>query len=304
VLLWLQGCLDYGLGDPDRTAVAPLPVTERFVQSGYARVDVLLVVDGTGSMAEEQAGFAGAAQRFLDRLEALGVDYQVGVTTMDPADGGALQGRPWIITPAAEDPAAALADALRVGTDSTGPSAGLDVAALALEDAGGTNLGFLRSDAALHLVFVSDADDESAEVLGADPVAALEARLAARAELTGREVVASAVVGDAPDGCTGPGGTALPGLRYLDLAARTGGASLSICVSDFSPVVEAMGGVAVEWPVRFELQAEPVAGSVWVEVDGARADGWSLETDPPAVVFDLAPSGGAEILVHYTLEGA
>jgi hypothetical protein len=94
MLVWFFGCSDYRLGDPDRTASEPVEVTERFEQSAWPSLDVLFVVDSTGSMAEEQAGLAAASGRFLDGLVALGVDYQVGVTTTDPKDGGGLTGRP------------------------------------------------------------------------------------------------------------------------------------------------------------------------------------------------------------------
>jgi Mg-chelatase subunit ChlD len=93
-LLGATGCLDYAFQDPDTRAPDPVEVDEEFVQAPLPGLDVLFVVDSTGSMAEEQAAFADAATAFVDALGALDLSYQLGVTTSDLADAGALQGRP------------------------------------------------------------------------------------------------------------------------------------------------------------------------------------------------------------------
>lgn len=301
----MTGCIDYGLGDPDDTVIADLPVTESFTQAPLPGLDVLFVVDNTGSMVEEQAGLAGAAAPFVSGLDALQVDYHLGVTTTDPKDAGALTGRPWIITPEADDPAAALAAALVVGTDATPPGAGLDAAVMAVADASGGNHGFRRPDAALHVIFVSDDDDESGEVLGEDPANGFLAWLGGEAADTGRVARASAVVGDIPSGCRGTGGSALPGTRYAEVAVASGGEVVSICASDFAVVAEAIDEVAIEWPVRFTLQAAPVAGSAVVSVNGVRAtSGWFVDAVEPALVFEVPPAGDAEITITYSLAGS
>jgi hypothetical protein len=46
-------------------------------------VDVLFVVDNTGSMGENQARLAAGIGTLVDRLEAGGLDYRIGVTTTD-----------------------------------------------------------------------------------------------------------------------------------------------------------------------------------------------------------------------------
>ena len=63
-------------------------------------------------------------------------------------------------------------EAARVGTSGAPPESGLAAAWLALTEPNisGSNRGFRRPDALLHIVFVSDNDDQSDEVLGEDPV--------------------------------------------------------------------------------------------------------------------------------------
>ena len=63
------------------------------------KVDVLLVIDNSGSMGEEQANLAANFGPFIAQLEAAGADYRIGITTTDlggkdctsPATGGSLQ---------------------------------------------------------------------------------------------------------------------------------------------------------------------------------------------------------------------
>ncbi len=293
--------LDVGLGDPDDDVPDAVRVHQTLAQVAAPAVDVLFVVDGTGSMGEEQAALESAAATFVGELSALEVDWQLGATSTDPEDGGVLYGSPWIVTPEADDPVAALQTALTVGSDHSPPSAGLDAATLALRDATGQNRGFRRDGAALHVVFVSDGEDQSGAVLGADPVGAFVDVLVGQAGEGGQPARASAVVGDAPAGCSGTTGDAGAGLRYLEVARRSGGAELSVCDADFGAVAARLGELAVAWPTRFLLQGVPVADSVQVTVDGARVTEFTVDYAAPAVEFGTAPAPEAAIVVSYLL---
>jgi hypothetical protein len=293
--------IDVGFDDPDAVAPEAVWVEETLASLVPPAVDVLFIVDGTGSMAEEQAALAAASSSFVDNLSGQALDWQLGAASTDLGDGGVLTGDPWIITPAAESPAHALAVALTVGTDHVPPSAGLDAATLALRDSTGQNHGFRRQTAALHVVFVSDGDDQSGPVLGADPVDAFVDLLANEAARAGQPARASAVVGPASVGCEGGSGSASAGFRYLEVAARTGGASASICDADFTAVADAIGALAVERPVRFALQAQPVEGTLSVTVNGVRTTAFTLDRDGPAVVFTEAPGVDDELLARYQL---
>lgn len=298
----LVACVETHLGDPDATAVAPVVVEEQFTQAPYPSLDVLFVMDSTGSMATEQLGFAAAAGDFVAALDARGIDYQLGVVTMDQGDAGVLRGRPWIITAVDDDPVAALTAALQPGTSSPPPSAGLDAAALALDGSTVENLGFRRLDAALHVVFVSDGEDGSGSVLGADPVSAFLALLAGEAARTTHPALASAVVDDGSGACAGSGWDATPGTRYTAVAAGSGGVVTTICTEKFSPVVEALVDVGVEGTRVFPLQADPVDDSVTVTIDGARVtEGWSIDHAGPTLVFATEPPLDAEIHVRYEI---
>lgn len=303
-LFLLAACngIDVGFDGPDDVVPETVWVEEDLASPAAPAVDILFVIDGTGSMAEEQASLASASATFVSVLAELEVSWQLGATSSDLTDEGVLAGDPWIITPTVADPAAALADALLVGTDHVPPSAGLDAATLALRDSSGQNRGFRRAAAALHVVFVSDDDDQSGEVLGADPVGTFVTLLANQAAQNGLPARASAVVGGVPDGCEGATGSARAGTRYLEVVERTGGVDASVCDVDFSVVAEEIAALAVDWPVLFPLQAAPEPGSVTVTVNGERRSDWELELDPPAIRFSEAPGPDADVHVRYALE--
>jgi hypothetical protein len=302
--LLTAGCSEFGVSDHDEVVQDPIVLTDSFIQSPLPKLDVLWVIDDTPSMDDEQAALAEALSVFAEGLDEAGLAWQVGVVRTDISgeDAGVLQGLPWVITPALDDPALALAEAAAVGLTGQPPEAGLAAAWLALTEPlrSSLNRGLRRSDAALHVVVVSDGDDASELVLGGSPDEAFTLFLEEETIRTSQPAVLSALVGDAPDGCAGPGGSAQPGSRYIAVAEATGGVVLSICEPDFSPLVSALAQDTVPWPVLFELTERPVRGTIRVEVDGVRLDeGWTLQTTPTAIVFEQPPAAGAEIQVRY-----
>ena len=301
-------CIESGFDPIDDDSPPPRVVVEdEFTQAPLPAVDILFVVDDTGSMAQEQASLAEHFVSLAGALREAGIGWQAGVVTTDMtrADAGWLQGVPWVITPDLDQVEQRFADAVQVGVDGVAPEAGLAAAihALDLSEPGGPNAGFRRPDALLHVIFVSDADDESDEWLDGDPVSVFLDAMAAEQERTGQPATASAVVGDIPRGCTSVNGDARPGLRYHLVVDGTGGETASICAADFSDILESLADVAIVYLTRFDLRTEPEPESVRVAVDGVRVDaGWTLETSPPAVVFDEAPAPGVRITVTYVVK--
>jgi len=72
--------------DGSSVTVTSLPLDVR------KQVDVLLVIDNSGSMGEEQANLAANFGPFIEKLEAAGADYRIGVTTTDIGGKGCSAG--------------------------------------------------------------------------------------------------------------------------------------------------------------------------------------------------------------------
>lgn len=301
-LALLSGCNgDFHLWRQNDVVQPAAVVTERFEQTPLARVDVLFVVDDTGSMAQEHQALAASFSALVSALDGQGLSWHLGVISTDPMSGGRLLGEPWILTSAWPEPEVAFAETVDVGTHGV-VNAGLANLALALSDEAreGVNRGFRRPDAALQVVVVSDGDDQSDAWLPS-PVNATLALLEDEELATGRPAVLSAVVGDVPAGCSGDNGTALPGTTYAQVADATNGVVASICSSALGEVLTELGNLAVEVDDTFLLAADP-AEVRRVSVDGARVDaGWALERTPPRIVFEVGPDAGSLVEVRYTL---
>jgi hypothetical protein len=84
------GCDDCG-ADPIVSIPEPGVQPDVFTQKGAAQVDILWMIDNSGSMAAEQEKVAERFNQFFNQLIISGVDYHIGVITSDPDDGGALR---------------------------------------------------------------------------------------------------------------------------------------------------------------------------------------------------------------------
>jgi hypothetical protein len=304
--------------------------TDRFVQEGHAKVDVLFVVDNSGSMMEEQGGLAQNFAALLSAAQGQRVDYRIAVTTtgIEPSVGGwtacpgGVQGgeagrlfpadsaRPRVIAPTTPDAAAVFAANVQVGVCHWNEQ-GLEAAYRALSPPlvnsaddphtplpGDGNLGFLRPDAKLAVVFVSDEDDYSPGT-----VAFYEAFFRALKSDDPTLLVISAVVG--PQDLSTCPTAASSGSRYAALARSTGGVVESICTPSWADSLEHLSDSAFGPRQRFLLSASPASpAEVVVRVNGAAVtSGWTYDPVTNSVVFDaqVVPAFGSLIEITYPL---
>ncbi len=295
-----------------------------FVQQSPVREDVLFVMANTGSMQTKLSAVLAAVPAFAGLLTDSPLDWHVGVTTTGLSPGpdalwgcpggaqGGEDGRlfpvdgslPRVLDRATGDLTDALEEHLQVGFCHYYQQ-GLQAMALALTPplatsakAPGTpqpadgNGGFLRDDASLAVVVVSDDDDYSGL-----PIATYVQVLR---ELSGwgrqRRVSLSAVVDQS--GC--PQDTRV-GTRYLATARATAGATEDLCATDLGPAFAALGRQATTLQRVFPLSQLPQPGTINVTVDGATASGWSYDPGANAVDFQpgAEPPAGSHVAVSY-----
>ncbi len=70
---------------------------DTFAQAGAAQVDILWVVDNSGSMCEEQNDLRENFDRFIEELDGIGADFRLAVVTTDmenPEESGRFQNVP------------------------------------------------------------------------------------------------------------------------------------------------------------------------------------------------------------------
>jgi hypothetical protein len=277
-------------GCRDERLVSALPPGQRvdtYTQRSASKVDVLWVVDNSGSMAPRQENLARNFQAFITLFQQGSIDFRLGVTTTDIfARPGELVGTPELLAPDTPGLESAFARNVRVGTSGSAYEAGLEAARLVLErqaekgapwrealavcEAGCGDeacredcevrypVAFLRPGAFLYLVFVTDEDDRSPY----EPRAYWRAFEQAQGIGNDGTVVASAIIGDVPtNGCG-----ATPGQRYAELARMTGGDVGSICDAEFADTLRALATSAVGLRRTFVLSHAPDPETLEVRV--------------------------------------
>lgn len=246
--------------DDVRFTESPLQI-DTFEQTPLPTVDILWVVDNSGTMREERTELGDKFDQFMSQLESVGADYHIGIVstdTTDPTHSGRLQGNPLVITPDTQDAKQAFIANVDLPETADRTERGLDAMRMALSDdlLSGYNKDFMRPEANLLVIVVSDEDDHS---IGPTRY---YARWLEHLKGRGEEnlVSFSAIVGQRPNGCAG----AEKGERYLQVEELTGGLFYSICEQDYGPVVEALGISAAGMRRKFYLSENPRADTLKV----------------------------------------
>lgn len=308
---------------------------DRFDQLGTPKVDILFVIDFSGSMGQEQTAMAANFTAFIQFAQAQALDYQIGVTSTGTAQeagrlfhtdrargngyGGPFANR--IVTPATTpDPETVFSQnvqAINLYGGSAADEAGLYASYQALTPPviTGHNAGFLRPDAVLSVIYVSDEPEQTGTGIGApanDVDFYVNFLLSIKGFRNTNLFTASAIVGDAPSGCNGAGGNASAAPRYIEVANRTGGIFQSICTSDWSRSLEDLSTAAFGFKSRFFLTNQPVISTIVVIIDGVEVPAtsmsgtvnWTYDFATNSVNFSpfSTPEPGAQIIVRYTAE--
>lgn len=287
---------------------------ETFTQNYNDAVDVLWVVDNSGSMSSAINQVMLNFDHFIGQFVSLGLDFHLGVVTTDmdnPTQSGRLQGPTLVIDSTNPDPHAAFLEVVNLGTNGSGSEKGFAATQAALTEPllSTTNAGFLREDAALATIVVTDEDEDSTIT----PPAFATWYTTLKTDPT--KVSFSAICGD-PEfiGCQDPFGTGITatgGFKYVEAAGLTGGIWESICTSDWDVALQHLSVTAAGMSYEFPLTNTPSSlASLVVTVDGVEPpysiiDGWIYESSTNSVVFDgtAIPAPGAQIVVSYPVAG-
>ena len=313
------GCSDYGLAGTEHTEV--------WVLAPSVAVDILFVVDDSPSMKQEQDKVGAGFGSFIFEVNESDSDWQIGVITtdMETNDGGILLGpEPLFISPETPNYEAVFLSKIdSVGTDGSGWEKGLQAAKRALFDSpagvGDTaNAGFLRDDADLAIVVVSDENDCSDEgalphvdqgecynnpellVPLTDYIHAYEGLVSGESSVTFSGIVGPPIV----DGCD----DTKPGHRYLSVATELGGLKANICEADYGSIMADLGLTATGVQSFFPLQWIPDLDTIEVSIDEQDVpadpdgqDGWSYETEENTVYLwgTYLPPRESTVRIHY-----
>jgi hypothetical protein len=258
--------------------------------------DIVFFVDQSCSMDDDVARLATNFSTFISELTTYSNDWQIIVANQDTgcnSTGGVLS--PDLLESAY---ISSFQEGVAHGSDGAWgffyTEAGLTVTSEAIQmtDPGECNHGFLRPEAMLHIIMVSDEPEQSPMNWDfyVDKVVAKKGSVA--------NVKFSAVAGDYPSGCA----TAEAGTGYYEAVTATGGVFLSICSEWATPANLSMLAAASIQQAAYELSATPQPSSIRVFVDGVeRTDGsWFYDGPNNTVMFSAGiPNEGAHVRVTY-----
>lgn len=297
------------------SAMAPPPVDPR--------VDIVWVVDASGSMLDEQIKIGKNLAAFADAISNASIDVRIVMMTTSaaiPVICPVVSPDPLAGTPLASDPRYQF---IETRVDSTNP---LDIAV----DNFAAYSGFLRPGAKTHFVFVTDDESTYRGLATPDERAAMFTN--DMRALLGHDFTLHTVSSDGPTPCRDENcmpdpdtgicvfvmlgcGASRPGTTYYTLASMTSGLSASICESDWSAIFQPLTAAIIAsapLPCTYDIPPPPSGDKLdpskvnvrWQEV-GASAEmvfgkvadqsacasqlGWHYDADPPKQIV-LCPS--------------
>jgi hypothetical protein len=304
--------------------------TDTFFQVPTDAVDILWVVDNSLSMADEQAQVAEKFGDFIISLEKSELDFHIGVVTTDldhEDHRGKLmspEGEDVFLTTETEDYIGKFQERVQVGIDGADKEKGIDAAFNALSEplVSSWNQGFLREEATLSVIYVSDEND----CTDRGSLAAYESGLScyehsdelvsmynliddyAELKTGGARIMVSSVVGpDIVENCEG----SVPGDRYRTMTEAFGGIQGSICEEDFSGIMNDLGlqvsGMLYSFQLSYLAAVETL--EVWVDdvsVVEDEENGWTYNETYGILYFngDGVPARGSELVVSYEISGS
>ncbi len=319
-----------------------LSTSDEFQQAPDNSVDILWVIDNSVSMQNEQEAVASGTSDFVENLEKGDMDFHLGVITTDVDDvnpnAGVLLGNPQVLTSTCRDDGDpsdctyvdAFTSRVLQGTDGSDQERGLEAALTALSPplSDTRNSGFLRDDAALVIIILSDENDCS-DFGGLGPDGSGEDCYTQNVSLTPVEDIVSRFKDLKEDtskvslsGIIGPRVVddtyceqTYPGTRYYSAIDLLRGVAADICQTDYSTVMDQLGLVASGILTTFQLSKAAVVDSIVVTVtpEGGAAkevkqdatNGWTYLEDYARIQFngDAVPERGAFIEVEYDVAG-
>ncbi len=324
------------VGCPQDQGIQRLSGQDTFYQEPPADVDILWVVDNSPSMQQEQEEVGRRFAEFIGHLEDTNIDFHIGVITTDmddDTDGRAvLLGDPPVLSSNVPDYDLEFNERVQVGIDGSDQERGLEAAYQALTEPmiSDANDGFLRRDAVLSIIFVSDENDCSDQ--GGLPASAGGMACYDQADKLvpvrdyiddfrtmkddPSDIMASAIVGpDISENCE----DTVPGIRYLSVAQNLGGVSGNICDNDFTDIMDQMGLSVSGVRSSFQLSKTPVEETLeiyvgededdesgWSLVPKDDHNGWSYDESTLYITFngDSVPPRGSVITVMYEIAGS
>lgn len=295
--------------------------TDQFSQGqATGAADLLLVIDNSGSMSEEQTNVADTAGLLFSKLGNSSLDFHLGVARTGNQSGlgpcyelsqtttGAR-----FIEPSTPNGTVEFEGISQPGASGSSTETGLFCAEQTFADTGGVNGNFDRASAPNVVLILSDEPEHETvdkDMPDSPPTGYTQQDLTHYVNYFTQTTPATVFTivgtstqtrmtfsdpepGSGPDySCSGPGGNAAGGANYGAISQATGGSRASICVgsANYDTLMNRLVATATGLGSQFTLVQTPIAGTVQVTVNGN------------TVSHDPSHSNGFDVI--YSISGA
>ena len=297
------------------------------------KLDVLFVVDNSGSMSSSQTALATNFPSFINYFKNKGYDFKIAVTTSDAYYGTQFESsscslcvpeharfrsgtnpKVYVIDRSTPDLEAVFAQNVAVGISGSGDERAFASFEGTLSSS--LNAGFHRSDAYLAVILVSDEEDFSHDEITMNesytqPTLHTVASYKSFLEIfTGGQpaedfsVSTISILDSACKNALGSGRKI--GLRYMELAEITGGTKNSLC-DTFDLILNNISTyIANQIVAQFQLTRTPIESSIRVSIDGIlisedSTNGWIYDPANNLISIQgaVTPQSGAIVTINF-----
>lgn len=251
-------------------------------------VDIVWVIDTSGSMSSYQPQLMDGISHMMSALPEVG--WRLVMISTDPEEASLEQQFPLVPGDSISD-AEDMYAAMLSGPDEKGFDA-----IISYVETNPYAATWMRNDAALLVVFVSDEDDQSDTVSSpSDFISWFTSRR------FGNVFLASIVMQEEVFSvCESFTAGSQPGHDYMTATAMLFGTSLDICADDWTPgVTDAT--TQIEPYDKIQLSHVPIKETVRVFVDGHLYNDWLYVEATNTVEFLVIPAGGSLVEVGYVI---
>jgi len=290
-----------GVVDCSAPNASSLCAIETFNQSANAtkKLDIVWIIDNSGSMADEQDALGSNFSAFIDEFITKDVDFKMAITTTDVSSsykkGRMVNGSDLKLTSAMakrnenqfkDD----FMNLVRVGTNGSGNEKGLEASEGFMQKYASS---FLRQDAYLAVVLLSDEEDQSPNMVS-DYTNYLKS-FKSEAGL-----VKFYTIADINKTTQKSSGITVGAERYKLASNQTAGVIANIR-DDFYQSLTSMGDSILNLLDSFALGFEPVPGSLKVYVNGNLSSDYTYDATSRSIKFNPnhLPAVGSVIKVYY-----
>ncbi len=278
------------------------PVTDTITQNESDHLlDILVVVDNSGSMAQEQANLATKLAPLLQ--EVADTNWRIAVNTTDPAKGCVNH----IINKGDANIAAKFQTAVNAGINGSGNEVGVLQAVNGLK---GECLSspWVRNDSNVAVLIVSDEDNcSNGNGCGTQPhkSASFLSDYLSSIRVLGTNARVYGIVWHPSQTQAQCSTGAFKANQYASLIAGTNGTWGSICDADYTNTLAAIStDISISLNTQFTLSHNPVPGSLVVRVNGALQSGNYNVTQNIVTFTSNPPPEGATVTFDYNHDSA